>query len=259
MYQSLEASLHDAFWNAHGPSAELPLLRRFLRNHPGRSLEVGCGSGRLLLPLLAEGFSIEGLEPSGEMLAILKEQATQQNLNPIILTGELKDFRKQEEIQKGQPLEAIVIPAFTLQLFDDPIKGVADCRKLLPKGGGLYLTVFFPLAEVYEELPAGEDYLDEELMLPDGSRARMYTSHSLDKTQQILTRNHRYELVKGTEISKHQSRQVLRYCSEEDWRHLLHATGFEIVETFTDFEENPTPLDVDDSTAGVTTFLTRAL
>ena len=96
-------------------------------------------------------------------------------------------------------------------------------------------------------------------MLPDGSRARMYTSHSLDKTQQILTRNHRYELVKGTEISKHQSRQVLRYCSEEDWRHLLHATGFEIVETFTDFEENPTPLDVDDSTAGVTTFLTRAL
>ena len=54
-YTSLEALLHDAFWADEGEPVELAMLDELLRGQPGLSLEIGCGSGRLLLPLLVVG------------------------------------------------------------------------------------------------------------------------------------------------------------------------------------------------------------
>ena len=51
-YLSLEAELHDVFWQAADDGSELRLMSAFLRRHPGPALEIGCGSGRLLLPML---------------------------------------------------------------------------------------------------------------------------------------------------------------------------------------------------------------
>ena len=80
MYQSLEAKLHDAFWDAEEGPSELELLEAFHRDHPGRALELGCGSGRLLLPLLDSGLDIEGIDLSPDMLDLCREKAAAQNL-----------------------------------------------------------------------------------------------------------------------------------------------------------------------------------
>ncbi|RYD65398.1 MAG: class I SAM-dependent methyltransferase, partial [Verrucomicrobiaceae bacterium] len=48
------------------------MLDELLRGHPGISLEIGCGSGRLLLPLLQKGHNVEGLELSREMLDLCR-------------------------------------------------------------------------------------------------------------------------------------------------------------------------------------------
>ena len=52
MYDQLEAKLHDLFWAAEGQSEELALIEEFLQQYAGTALELGCGSGRLLTPLL---------------------------------------------------------------------------------------------------------------------------------------------------------------------------------------------------------------
>ena len=44
-----------------------------IEQHPGRVLDVGCGTGRLLIPYLASGIDIEGVDSSGEMLSICRE------------------------------------------------------------------------------------------------------------------------------------------------------------------------------------------
>ena len=51
-YLSLEAELHDAFWDAEDDGSEVRLMAEFLKKHPGPALEVGSGSGRLMFPLL---------------------------------------------------------------------------------------------------------------------------------------------------------------------------------------------------------------
>lgn len=247
MYQSLEAELHDLFWEAEGPSAELPLLRKFLAHHPGKTLELGCGSGRLLLPLVKEGFDIEGLDNSPEMIRLAQDNAKEQLLNPALHCCDLS------ALNPGLSYQAIAIPAFTLQLLSDPITTVRRISELVPSGGGLYFSVFYPWAELQGDLPEDEFYPDHSLTLPDGNQAKLFTKHSLDREAQILTRSHHYQLLsRGETIREHRSTQIIRYCEEEDWQHLLDACGFRVQKTFRDFQlENIG----DDETTGVTTFL----
>jgi SAM-dependent methyltransferase len=47
-------------------------------------LDVGCGSGRLLLPLLDAGVDIEGVEPSADMLALCRARAAARGRSPVL-------------------------------------------------------------------------------------------------------------------------------------------------------------------------------
>lgn len=249
MYQSLEAELHDAFWDAEGPAAELPLLRDFLGDYPGKSLEIGCGSGRLLYPLLAEGFQVEGLDNAPAMISLARQEAAAKGLVPQLYESELAQH------QPSFRYHALTLPAFTLQLFENPAEALKDCQRLLTSGGGLYLTVFYPLAEDYGDLPEGERYHDHEITLADGSAATIETEHQIDRDHLILTRHHYYEVSRsnGQKESYH-SRQELRYCLEEEWRQLLSESGFEVVRTIYDFEFEES---CEDETAGICTFFAR--
>lgn len=48
---------------------DLPLLRHYAERAGGPLLELGCGSGRVLVPLAQAGFQLTGVDSSGEMLA----------------------------------------------------------------------------------------------------------------------------------------------------------------------------------------------
>lgn len=133
-YCSLEATLHDVFWASDGPSLELPLLRDFLQTHPGRSLEIGCGSGRLLLPLLQEGFAVDGLELSPEMLDLCRQQSAHNGL--ILHEGNMDDWHA------PQPYATLMVPAFTLQLSRDPVVALERFAAMLEDHGALYLSTF---------------------------------------------------------------------------------------------------------------------
>lgn len=229
-YRSLEASLHDVFWASDGPPLELPLLRDFLQKNPGRSLEIGCGSGRLLLPLLDEGFSVEGLELSQEMLDLCrKNDAT----GTAILHQGNMDFW-----QAPDPYHSIIIPAFSLQLSADPPATLRHLRRLLTEDGALYFSSFTPVAEIYGELPENDWYPDHQTPLDDGQLATIHTRHSVDREHQILHRWHRYQIIAadGSVTAEHESQQIIRWFSREQWKSHLSAAGFTIKKQIPDFK-----------------------
>ncbi len=51
-------------------TADLPFVLQLASEAGGPILELGCGSGRLLLPLARAGHSVIGLDLSGAMLAM---------------------------------------------------------------------------------------------------------------------------------------------------------------------------------------------
>lgn len=235
VYSSLEAQLHDAFWEDE-ESPEADWLASLLKSHPGKALEIGCGSGRLLLPLLKLGHQVEGIDNSPEMLELCRTRAEESGLTPMLHEGDMGTFSTTE------PYASILVPAFTLQLADDPTATLSNFRSLLVPGGLLYLTVFIPLAEIHRELPEGEWYPDHETVLPDGRHASVQTRHTMDRKNRVLHREHHYRLVDEDREIEHFSKQSVRWFTPRDLQKLLIATHFEPETAVADFDEK-VPVD----------------
>lgn len=66
--------------------------RALCQRRGGRTLELGCGTGRILLPLLQSGVDIVGVDQSAGMLEQLRQDANALNLRPEVKQGTLTEF-----------------------------------------------------------------------------------------------------------------------------------------------------------------------
>ncbi|MCA1972941.1 MAG: class I SAM-dependent methyltransferase, partial [Caenispirillum sp.] len=73
-YDALVAELYDDLL-AGVPFGDLEVWTDLLRAAAAPALELACGTGRVLLPLLARGFVVEGLDVSAAMLAVCRRKA----------------------------------------------------------------------------------------------------------------------------------------------------------------------------------------
>jgi SAM-dependent methyltransferase len=76
--------------------ANLRFYQTNLRDVTGPILECACGTGLILLPLLALGYDMHGFDISGSMLGTLAQKAAQQGIGDIagrISVQELETFR----------------------------------------------------------------------------------------------------------------------------------------------------------------------
>jgi ubiquinone/menaquinone biosynthesis C-methylase UbiE len=92
--------LHDAAL-ARGYDASLagtPLFsidQRFVEEHcprPGRLLDLGCGTGRLLIPFAQRGYQVVGADLSAEMLAVASEKASAAGVVVQLLRANLTEL-----------------------------------------------------------------------------------------------------------------------------------------------------------------------
>ncbi len=231
MYNHLEAKLHDVFWETEGSAAELPLLEKFLENHSGTTLELGCGSGRLMLPLLKNGFLLEGLDNSEDMLELCAEKCIQ--YQPVLHHADMLDF------STGTTYSAITLPAFTLQ-FTPPEKLpelLTNIHQHLHPGGGLYITTFIPWAEITGELEEGEWFPDQDTELHDGNIARCHTRFQVERMSQRLTRDHRYEIVTSDHqlLESSESTHHLNWFWPNELSRILNSAGFTVDRLISDF------------------------
>lgn len=236
-YLSLEAELHDAFWEAEDPGSEVALMAGFLKKFPGPALELGAGSGRLLIPLLEMGFAVEGLELSPDMISLGERRAAASGIAASIHHGDMATWQ-------GGPFAALLAPAFTLQLADDPAAALHHWHSLLIPGGGLYLSVFIPYAELLGDLPENEWYPDHAATLSDGREGRLETRHHLYPEQRLLKREHRYSLT-GNPPQSHVSSQTLHWFEHAEMLALLTNNGFAMERFYLDFDPTRTVTDPD--------------
>lgn len=242
-YLSLEARLHDAFWEAEDDGSEVALMAAFLKRHPGPALEMGAGSGRLVFPLAEMGFEIEGVELSQDMLDLGTARAEHSPIRAILHHGDMSIWNN------GRKFSSILAPTFTLQLSNDPAATLRHWHGLLENGGGLYLTTFMPYAELLGDLPENEWYEDHRVTLPDGRLGLLKTRHHIDHAQQIIDREHHYS-VSGSPPLEHFSKQQIRWIEHSQIIPLLDECGFRMDRFFVDFDpirqvSNPDAIDFD--------------
>lgn len=94
-----------------------------LAESEGPVLEPAVGNGRILVPLLEAGFSVEGFDASDEMLGYCHDECRKRNLSANVTRQTFKEF----SYDKG--FTAIIIPAGSFQLVTDTASATAVLRR----------------------------------------------------------------------------------------------------------------------------------
>lgn len=120
------------------PQDAYEFYRSYAASTSGRILEPMCGTGRFLLPLVAEGFDVHGFDGSQHMLDALHMKAGVQNLKVNVWQGLVEDLKIQEKYS------FIFIPSGSFGLITD-IQAAKNALKkfydLLTDGGMLVFEV----------------------------------------------------------------------------------------------------------------------
>ena len=205
-------------------------------------LELGCGTGRVLLPLAREGSNVAGLDISEAMLARCRAK----------LAGEKDEVRRRVQLQCGDMTDfdldvtfrLIIIPFRPFQHLLEVEQQLACLRcahRHLAPGGRLILDVFQTDARrIHDPAFLKETPPLREINLPDGRK--------LVQTERTAA-FHRAEQRNDVELIhyiKHpdgrQERLVfaftLCYFFRFEVEHLLARTGFRVAELCGDFDRS---------------------
>ena len=79
-----------AEFNVGGPEA--PYYQMLIERHGQPALDAGCGTGRLLLPLLQAGLDVDGSDISGDMLSLCEQSAKSEGLSVNLYKQAMHDL-----------------------------------------------------------------------------------------------------------------------------------------------------------------------
>lgn len=207
---------------------DIPFVLAQARQANGPILELGCGSGRLLLPLAQAGMAVTGLDHSPVMLAraqerLAKEREAVQN-RVTLVEGDMTRF-----VMNGRfPL--ILIPYNTFMHLDDAqaLAALKQAKRHLPADGQLFID----LANPFTVANTPEDHLlslENVLTDPDTGDVILHlAANRLDTAVQTLHITWVYDRspALGGSIHRTVAQATYHYRYPHQMELLLQEAGF---------------------------------
>jgi SAM-dependent methyltransferase len=209
----------------------------------GPVLEVGCGTGRVLIPTARAGIDIVGLDLSAHMLAVCRQRllAEPQEVQSRVrlVQGDMRRFNV------GQSFRLVTLPFRPFQhltTVEDQLSCLATIHRHLAANGKLILDLFNPSLHALTRDNVGQEQSDEpEFMMPDGRRVvRRSKTVARDYFNQIT---HVELIYYVTHPGGRQERLVhafpMRYLFRFEVEHLLARCGFEVEQVYAGYDKSP--------------------
>ncbi len=228
-YMSLCAEVYDL--NKPKPTAaEYEFYKSYALKAKGQILEPMCGSGRFLLPLLAEGISVDGFDASPHMLTKLKEKAKAQNLVPNIWQGFI------EELNTEEKYNLIFIPAGSFCLITNlqAVKRSLEIFYNHLNDDGILLFALDTMAAV----PELNKWRKSDWQKPDGKIIRLSQFATLnDDICKVMCK---YELMDEAKVTNTETEEinVRIYDNSDTMLQMLRDVGFREIRFVKAFDRN---------------------
>jgi SAM-dependent methyltransferase len=207
-------------------------------------LELGCGTGRILIPMAEAGAEVVGLDRSADMLAIARDKlaacAPDVQRRARLVAGDMRDF------DLAQRFRLVTIPyrAFLHNLtVGDQLRTLEQVRRHLTDDGRLVLNVFDPSVRL---LAAGRwsrptEHPREFEHPRTGNRVAIRENFRYDLEQQLV--EGAFDLdeldARGRVLGTTHAPLRLRYVFRYEMEHLLARAGLRVEALFGDFRHGP--------------------
>lgn len=209
----------------------------------GPVLEVGCGTGRILIPTARAGVEITGLDLSSLMLAVCRERLSHE-FEAVRSRAELvqADMRR---FDLGKTFALVTLPFRPFQhlpTVDDQLACVSSVARHLTQGGRLILDIFNPSLDMLTLPEVGQEYGEEpEFEAPDGRRiVRRHRTVACDRFEQV----NQFELIYYVTHPDGRTERLvhefpLRYIFRFEAEHLLARCGFTVEHVYAGYDKSP--------------------
>jgi SAM-dependent methyltransferase len=237
-YRGLKAST----WDLHRGDTSTWTDRTFyfdiVQQFGAPVLDIGCGTGRILLDFLQLGIDIDGIDNSPDMLAICREKAVKLGIVPTLY------LQTMQRLDLPRRYRTILVPSSSLQILTNLADAQEAMRRffdhLLP--GGAFLTPFGFDWREGEPLEHDWEIAFEKVRPEDGAivRRRGRTWHT--PQQQLWHDESIFEVDRDGKVVQSETIRCSpsgRWYTPQQAIELYRAAGFEDVQVLGGFEHRP--------------------
>jgi SAM-dependent methyltransferase len=220
------ASLYDAF----AFDGDLPLYLELAGAQGRRVLEVACGSGRVLVPLVRAGFDVVGIDVSPHMLALARAKLDAEpnaHGQAHFVQGDMRDFRL-EVTDFDLAISAVKSLAYLTER-DDQLRCLRTIAAHLRPGGVLAIDFLHPRPEwVAAAVGSMRDDLLQRVPERGFTLSRVESVVSTDLARQVRVIRSAYEVIddRGAVVTKRFVEWPYRWTYRFEAEHLLERAGF---------------------------------
>lgn len=233
-------------------SAALPVVDgdvefylQLARAAPGPALELGCGTGRIVLPLARAGIHATGLDLSQSMLHVAAQRLGKETAEVASRAGFV--FGDMTAFDFGREFGLVYIAFRSFMMLSTPEEQrrcLEAARRHLGPGGTLAIDLFDPLLD---RLVPG---LMPDSWTPMGNYPHPDTFNLVrievadrmnDPLAQVFEETWRFTEVDRAGYVLRQEEEVLRmrWTYRYEMRYLLELCGFEVLAEYSDYHQSP--------------------
>ena len=237
------AKYYDGAYAAMKDLIDVPFYVDLAKRIGGPLLEIGCGTGRVLLPIARAGVTIHCVDSSLPMLGILHQKIKREppDVRERIRThnGDMRNFR----LEKKYPLVTIPFrPMQHMHSVEGQVSALTTAAFHLHEKGILAFDVFYPKFEILHAR-LGEEILEIEWADPSAPNRivrRYYRKDAVDKIHQIYSLTFLLRTYEGEDLIREECESLsLSYYTYPHLRALFLLTGLEVVEEYGSFSKAP--------------------
>lgn len=199
-------------------------------------LDVGCGTGRILLDFMQQGIDIDGIDNSPDMLVKLQQKAEKLKLHPSVYQQEMN------KLDLPRKYQTILVPSSSFQLLLEENLSPAAIHRfyehLLP--GGVLAMPFMTLWK--EGDPLESEFTREVLRPEDSATIRRWSHVRFDPETDFEHSIDRYEIIRdGNVVASEEHRQspATRSYTQQQAVAMYQQAGFENIQVFHEFTFEP--------------------
>jgi SAM-dependent methyltransferase len=211
---------------------DLPFYLRQAAKYGGPVLELGCGSGRLAIPLALAGVDITGLDIAPGMLDVARNKAELHRVAMQLVQADCRNYSLERQFR----LILFANNSLSHLLQRDEIEACLRCvRRNLAPGGRFIVDVFTPSARILARDPAQQFPVGQYDDPDGGGRITVTETSRYDPAAQVNHITWHYQQDGNLKTSRVPLNLRMFYPQEIDL--LLDHNGFVIEHKYGDYEE----------------------
>ncbi|HET8712986.1 MAG TPA: class I SAM-dependent methyltransferase [Gemmatimonadales bacterium] len=201
-------------------------------------LEVGCGTGRVLVPIARAGSTIVGLDSSPRMLERARANLAAEPA-AVRQRVTLHQLDMQEDFDLGATFALVIAPFRVFQhltTIDAQLRFLASVSRHLAPGGRFAFDVFNPRFSILVGADGSEREDTPDTRLPDGRTFRR--SYRIARVR-WLDQVSESELIYYVDGKRYVQAFEMRWFLNAELQHLLARAGFRVSTMYGDFARGP--------------------